>query len=62
MQYTVFVHELVSVSVLASSVSGWLYFFRSTEVLTYEQNLPLFFLDCHTLLQLILIMGFLSNM
>lgn len=56
MQYTVFFHELFSASVLPSSISGWLYFFRSIEVLTYEQNLLLLFLNCHTLLQLILIM------
>lgn len=56
MQHTVFFHELFSASVLPSFISGWLYFSRSIEVLTYEQNLLLFFLDCHTLLQLILIM------
>jgi len=49
MQYTVFFHELFSASVLPSSISGWLCFFHSIEVLTYEQNLLLFFLDCHTI-------------
>lgn len=55
MQYIVFFHELFSDSVLPSSNSSWLYFFCPIKVLTYEQNLLLFFLDCHTLLQLILI-------
>lgn len=56
MQYTMFFQELFGASVLPSSISGWLYFLHSIEVLTYEKNLLFFFLNCHTLLQLILIM------
>lgn len=46
---------IIQPSVLPSSISGWLCIFYSIEVLTYEQDLLLLFLDCHTSLQLILI-------